>query len=334
MKRTILLLLIVTSLGVIYFLTAEGGEEKKSTLSIEDRDFITTDRSAVGTITIKTKGRPMFHLSKVDDNWYLNNAHKASSNIVNNMIGALNVMQIQYIPSTAENQTALGRMDMHGIDIKTYDHSGKLLTDFVLGTNTNTEYGTYFRKSDSNQCYVMEIPARPGGLRNYFTQSYEDLREMTVFSFKHEDITKIEMSYPKDISNSYKITQIGNRQQLFSHSGESIDKININVVDAYLKDFIDLHAEWLKNGHVDKDTVSNYTPFAELKIESKNRSPFEIDIYSLLDLKDRGVFTRSVDDITPRHEKFYALTSDGDFFRVQQKLIERFLRKVDYFYTE
>ena len=334
MKRTILLLLIVVSLGAIYFLTAESSEEEKTTLSVADRDFITTDRSAVGTITIKTKGRPMFHLGKVDEDWYLNNKHKANSNIINNMIGALNVMQIQYIPSKAENQTALGRMDMHGIDIKTYDHSGKLLTDFVLGTNTNTEYGTYFRKSDSHQCYVMEIPARPGGIRNYFTQSYEDLRELTVFSYDHQDITKVEMFYPKDVSSSFKITQKGNQQYLFSHNGESVEHLNNNIVEAYLKDFIHLQAEWLKNGHVDKDTVSNYTPFAELKIESKNESPFEIDIYSLLDLKDRGVFTRSVNDITPRHEKFYALTSDGDFFRIQQNLITSFLRKVDYFYTE
>ena len=175
MKRTIGLLSIMAALGAVYFFTLDTDD--KSTISTADRDFITKDISEVGTITIKSTGRPQFHLSKVKDLWYLNNSHRANENIVRNMIGALKVMQIQYIPSKAENQTALERMKMHGIEIKTYDHSGKLLTDFVLGTNTNTEYGTYFRKSDSNQCYVMEIPSRPGGLRNYFTQSYEQFRD-------------------------------------------------------------------------------------------------------------------------------------------------------------
>ncbi len=331
MKRTIVLLLILLALGAVYFFTLNAND--KTTISVADRDFITKDISEVGTITIKSKGRPQFHLSKVKDEWFLNNSHKANENIVGNMIGALKVMQIQYIPSKAENQTALNRMEMHGIDIKTFDHSGKLLTDFVLGTNTNTEYGTYFRKSDSNQCYVMEIPARPGGLRNYFTQSYEEFRDATVFSYDHKDITSIKMTYPKDTRNSFQITQMGSQKKLLNHAGVEVES-NENVLDAFLKDFVYLKAEWLKNGHVDKDTVSNYTPFAQLQIESSKQSSIGISIYSLLDLQDRGVFTRSVDDISERHEKFYTLTSNGDFYRVRLPFISQFLKKVDYFYTE
>ena len=337
MKKTGLLLLLLAITAGVYFLTGSTksqAKEGKTTISIQDRDFVTKDRDAVKTITIKTKGNPMTHLSKVNGEWYINNKHRANDRIVGNMLGALSVMQIQYIPTKAENQTALKRMELHGIDIKTYGGNGTVLTDFVLGTNINSEYGTYFRKADAYQTYVMEIPAQNGGLRGYFTQTLEELRSSNVFAYDPEKITKVSMEYPKDKKNSFMIEQNGSQKKLYDVSGEQVDSAIDNVVDAYLKDFRTLASEFVKNGHYDKDTVASYIPFATLSIEAKDEPMFSIDIYSVLDLVDKGIVTRSVDDITINHERFYALTNRGDFYRIQNRILERFLKKVDYFYEQ
>jgi hypothetical protein len=195
MKRTLILLLLLLLVVGVYYVIGEKPEEE-TTINVEDRDFKTKDRDAVGTITIKTKGRPLTHLSrKKNEEWYLNNTYKANQRIAANMLGALSAMTIQYIPNKLENQTALDRMDMHGIEIKTYDYNGNVLTDFILGTNINTEYGTYFRRANAKQCYVMSIPASPGGLRNYFTQTKEDLRDMTVFAYEPDNIKKVTKAF-------------------------------------------------------------------------------------------------------------------------------------------
>ena len=117
-------------------------------------------------------------------------------------------MQIDYVPTVAENVNALKRFEYHGIEIKTYDEKGGILTDFVLGTNTNTEYGTYCHKAGSNQTYVMKLPIIEGGLRNYFTHNIDDLRDITLIQTNFRDIKSVQVDYPKDTKNSFKIDKI------------------------------------------------------------------------------------------------------------------------------
>jgi len=131
MKRTLLLLLVLLLLGVLYFGFVKK-EDQTSSIKIEDREFVLKDQSKVDVITIDSKGRPPIHLGKTKDGWYINNKQRANQRIVQNMLNTLERMAIKYIPTKKENETALKRMEMHGIELKTYDKTGALITDFIL----------------------------------------------------------------------------------------------------------------------------------------------------------------------------------------------------------
>ena len=331
MRNTLILLLILLSLGAVYFLMPKG-EEKKSSIKMEDRDFVIEDRDDIYTITIESEARPTIHLSRKEGIWLINGKHKAKPNVMSNMTMALSNMAISYIPMKAENVTAHKRIDKFGIGIKAYDKDGEVLTDFILGPNINSEYGTYIIKRGAEQAYVMSLPAQAGGLRGYFNHDVEVLRDLNLLNLEADDIQTVEVTYPKDKINSYKIDKSSGQYKLTSLQKEYEDKpLNVNVVDAFFKDFKAVNAERLRNGHLYKDSISNTLPFMTVKVDLKDGESYILDTYPFIDFESKYV-TRRVKDVTERHQQWYVNTSWGDFYQIQTMFIKPFMKKVEDFY--
>lgn len=332
MNRTISLLLILFVLMGIWFYTKQDAE-KKTTIRIEDREFITKDREAISTITIDSKGRPRIHLEKKEGEWYINNKYLAKFSIVNNMLSTLSRMAIDYIPTQGENKTALKRMEKHGIDITTYDEAGKVLTEFTLGTNTNDEYGTFCLKKGAKQTYVMSIPTQEGGIREYFNQTVIELRDRLMFDLKPDEIKEIKVEFPKDKKSSFLINNESAVPQVKPLIERQMQgKLSRNILDAYIKDFHAIYAEAIKNDFQFRDSITVVTPFMELTILSTDGKERHMKMFPHLDAHNQYYNTKSVDDLHNRHERFYVETNWGDFYLCQDRFIGRFMRKVDYFY--
>lgn len=331
MRNTLILLLILLTLGAVYFFMPRG-ERTKSSIRIEDREFVNKDRNDIFTITIKSKARPMIHLSRKGAGWFINSKYLAKQNIMDNMLMVLSKMSIQYIPRKLENKTAMERIDKFGIDIKTYDSTGNLLTDFILGPNINSEYGTYITKQGAEQVYVMCLAAQQGGLRGYFNHAVEVMRDLTMLNLEAEDIKTVEVTYPKDKINSFKIDKRKGQYNLTSQLEDYKDKpLNRNVVDAFFKDFKYVNAERLRNGHLYKDSISNEIPFMTVKVDMEDGKSYQLDSWPFVDFESKYI-TRSVRDVTERHQKFYVKSSWGDFYQVQTQFLEPFMKKVEDFY--
>jgi len=331
MKRTLFLLLIFLGLLLAYFIVTNKSKQNSS-IRIEDREFILKDKEEVEVITIEGKGRPMIHLGKTKDGWYINNKHRANQRIVANMLSTLNRMSIKYIPTRAENTTALSRMKMHGIDIKTFDKKGRVLTDFILGTNTNDEYGTYCLRTGASQSYVMSISSIQGGIRNYFTQSQEEMKDLMVFAYKSNDLRSVTIDYPKDRLSSFSLVRDGADFRL-SSNGKQLE-CNNNIADAYYKDFNSMVCESIRNNHVLRDSIIKIVPFMNIEIKSSKKPDLKLSVYPVEDLKDASTITRSANDMSEAHQRFFVHEHGGNFYMVQAQFVKKFVKKPSYFYRK
>lgn len=333
MKRSLLLIVALLILGIAYYLLNSSGDGKTSII-IEDREFVLNEPDKVKTITITSTARPQIHLHKHKNAWLINDKYRANENIINSMLKTMKRMDIKYIPTVAENKTAKERMKRHGIEIVTYDEAGSVITEFILGTNTNDEYGTYCLKKGANQVYVMSIPIIEGGIRNYFTMDIPDLRDLTVLSYDLEEIKRVEVNYPKDTKNSFQLIRTEDGVDLIASGIEIPEKLrlNKNTVDAYLKDFNLLKAEKLNNEHMYRDSIEQLIPFMEITVTTKTKENQNYKIYSYLDVALSRINTRSVDDLSTRHEHYFVSTPEDDFFFVQDRFMRKFMQKVLYFY--
>ena len=294
-----------------------------------DREFITKDKEEVYTITIKSPARPLIHLTKKKNVWYVNGKHKVRPNIMTNMFFALTTMKIKYIPLSKENDTASERMKKFGLEIKTYDKDGNNLTDFVLGSNTNDEYGTYIRNKGAEQIYVMSIPTFDGGIRNYFTQDVTAFRDLTLIDLDSDDLQAISIDYPKDVSRSMVLSKTGSNFELSSSSTKEV-QANRSIADAYFKSFEKLPSEAIMTGFIHMDTITSTLPFLKLSFDVKNQEDKWISIYPFVDFES-SYNTRRIEDITTRHDKYFVNTSWGDFYKVQAQFLKKYFVTPEYF---
>ncbi len=328
MKKTLFLLVVLLGLGGLYYFSIQESE-KETTIKMQDRQFITLDREDVHIITIDSPGRPLIHLSRSGNDWYVDQKHKVRPNIIDNMFLALMRMSIKYIPLKRENDTAAERMEKFGLEIKTYDKSGKVLTDFTLGTNTNDEYGTYFRNRGAEQIYVMSIPSYDGGLRNYFTQNVAALRDLAVLNENAEQIKAISIDYPKDVARSMVLSKTGSQFELSSNQYKEVQP-DQKIADAFFKSFKNVYSEQIMNNFVHKDTISSMIPFLKLSLDMEEGQDKWIALHPIVDIES-GYNTRRIEDVTSRHSKYFVSTSWGDFYKVQNKFLRGFFVTPDYF---
>ena len=322
MKRTLILLLFLVGLGVIYLLSTNHSKANTS-IKLADRSFMEVSSKDIHTITIDAPSRPMIHLSRKENDWYVNLKNKVSKNVIGNILSALDRMEIQYVPSKAESNTAKMRMEKFGLDVKTYDEEGNLLSDFMLGTNTNNEYGTYVLNEGADQAYVMHMTSHEGGLRGFFTHDIKDFRDLGLLDLDAEQISALSIDYPKDVENSFLIT---NQRGNYKWGDDNASGMSQKIADAFFKGFQNLNAEQLLNHFVHKDEIIKKIPFVKINLALNDGTETWMNVYPEVDVIG-GYNTKGIKDLTTRHESYFVHASWGDFYKVQ----DRFLRQ--YFVT-
>ena len=331
MKKTLILLLLIALLALTYLFVNKQSSDNTS-ITIEDRNFVVENPDDIQIITIKSKAYPLMHLNRENNYWVLNQKYKADPIVIKNMLAVLTKMRIKYIPPRAQNEMIFESVARLGIEIKTYNKEGKILSDFIMATNTNDESGTYILKRGAQQAYVMSMPIVEGGLRNYFNQTQVDLRDKTIFSFDAKNIKSVSVNYLKDRKNSfsletdnsnYKITAIG-------QADKKSKEANSNLAYAYFQNFNKLMAEHINQANPELYHLEGLLPFAEIIITTSNNKSIQLDLYPELDIFDKTVNTRSVDDLA-QIESYFVKTSDGQDYLVQHRLLSKCLKTLAYF---
>lgn len=332
MSKIRLLLILVLALGAAYLLIPEKQQSSVSS-GIEDRNFVVTSPDDIAYITVKNPGYPLMHLKKnPNGNWVLNDRYRADDYVVKNMLGVLHNMTIKYIPPASMNSKILGELDQVGIAIKAYDEGGKLVSDFIMGANDSKEGASFCVKNGASQPYAMHVNVAEGGLRNYFTMPLQDLRDKAVFRMDPRKIQSLELRYPKDMQNSYRISRKGG-----SYEMESLDRLaqrnqafNERTIESYLKDFDVVMAEAIRTGDIKSDSILSLVPFARLDIALDANVKKNLSFYPLIDLLVDSINTRSVMD-TRNVERYFVFDEEGEVFIVQQRMVGKFFRPIEYF---
>jgi len=331
MKRTLLLLLLLICLGGFYFYTKNKPSDDTS-IRIEDREFVVSDRKLIDIVTIKRPGYPQIHLSKSKDGWMLNERRKASSHVMKNILSVLTQLEIDYIPPRATLPSIMDGINKLGIEVTSYDKQGNVLSEFILGKNNNVESGTYILKKGAKQPYVVVVPAVSGGIRNYFTLTDMDLRDKRIMEINTDDIEKVTLDYKKDRINSFMIEKDGSDYKLSPLKGLAGREIkqNKNIIESYILSLKNFDAEGIMTGNPSMDSLSNHIPFAELAIDMKGGEELGYTFYTIVNSLDPDAVRRGAGDLATI-ERYYVFTSDGEVYTMQHRLIKDIFKPLYYF---
>lgn len=319
MKRTLYLLVAVTLLAGLYFLF--GSQEKDSSAALLS-DFSVSDLSEVQRIVIASEQYRDIELSRRGEHWYLQDGHRARKNAMKNLTEVLTGLKIKYLPPAAAYQNIAKELDEIAVEVKIYGAEDALLQSYLIGGSVADERGTYMKHADGDRLYVMHLPTLEGSVRGRYIHSYDDWRDRTIIDVSYEDITSVEVNYPRQSVESYTITKTG----VTNAVGRTVKPSP--KIEAYLKGFEGIAAEAFENSNANQDSIRQLLPFCELKIRMQDDQEKIIKLYPVENYVDQALVTL---ENTPRISRYFADTSWGDLMLVQQRIIGKLLRGYSYF---
>lgn len=332
MKRILILLGILIALsGIAYVVTQKDNGD--GSMAKNDRDFRIQDTNEIYKIKIKSRRLPELHLSRSGKDWMINYTHLARANSVTRLLEIMKDMRMKYIPHPNALPNIKDEMELLGIHVEAYDKNDKMIKSYVVGASTADERGTYVQMSNSKQPYVMEMAAYEGSIRGQFFLKAEDWRDRYFLREDTDKIKKLTVEYPKSKGDSFILNVEENTvEPLNSFSLQKKATPKAGAMLSYLKGFEKVGMEAFENNYPKRDSIAELIPFVKFTIENTDNTVKELKFYPIRDLKFYNINTTSLKE-TKQVERYLVDCSWGDFIMVQQLLVMKLLRPIDFFYN-
>jgi hypothetical protein len=340
MKKNLVYIIIVLVLaGVVGYLVYQ--ENNKYAVG-NDQDFSTAEVDDLERIFLAAKDGRTVKLDKQDDYWMVNDSFKAMQAKVDLLLSTLKGLTIYSpVPEAAEG-TAIKELATHSIKVELYkDADGAPFKVYFLGKpNQGQDANSMLMQIDGKSArkpYLVHIPGFVGNLQTRFLLNTSDWRDLSVFTYKLDEIQEVNFMYNEYPEASFKLTTEGDDQYTLQNLANktvapatSLFKAGINK---FLDSFADLNAESVENNFLYKDSVTNGPKFATLTVKGKDGSIQEMIMYRMhANRRTKLLYDKGGNAIEFDPDHYYALFNNGtDFGVVQQYVFGKILRKYDDF---
>lgn len=330
MKRNLILLLILAVLGFVAYKALSSKEV--NTADGSDRAFTVEDIDAVDKIFVAYKNKKDITLSRNGQHWLLDKKHRVKDGAIAGVLSVLKDARVKFIPSKNATENIVKGIAKVGIKVEAYDKNNKKLTSFYVGGNTPDERGTYFLMEHAAQPYVLELPWEESVLREKFARTFLEWRDYTIFREDDTKIVELSVEYPKDQTNSFRIKKEDGYTVLpFNENAPMSGKKTIQKnVESYLKEYSFLMAEYIENEHPRKDSISQLLPFCHITIKFDDGGYKDLKLFPVLEVMKYNSDPAEFEALKTL-PRFFGLASWGDFYLIQQPLIEKLLIRYNYF---
>ncbi len=183
---------------------------KNSSLKVL-RDFAVQDTTAVDKIFLVDKDNNQILLEREDSHWLVNKNANAREDLVNILLETIRRVEV-YSPVPKTRQDYVIRdLSSNGIKCEIYQKGEKVKTYYVGGV-TQDNLGTYMLLENSAEPFVVSMPGFSGYLTTRYNTSEKEWISKRVYSYSFDQVASVEVEYPNEPSQSYKIINQGNNQ--------------------------------------------------------------------------------------------------------------------------
>ncbi|MDQ3017608.1 MAG: DUF4340 domain-containing protein [Bacteroidota bacterium] len=325
MNRNIILILVLVIAGGIAWYVWKNKPDEKTTLDRTESNFKIDDVNTISRILITNKDGTRSDLKRVDDQWIINDQHRARQSNVEHLLKGINRQHLDYIPNKAATEGILKSIAVNGIHVEIFDLSGNPLLTYYLGGVTQGEGGTFFLKEGSTQPYTLIEPGFAGGLRARYALRPTDWRDIHFWVEDTESIDTLKVDYPKEHQHAFILIRNGNNYNVEPLYTTTPRKKNENQVKikSYLTTLSKLACENFLPESAERDSIIDMLPFIEMNM-----------IY-----KDKSTYLNFFPVVVPEAEKsntdiprFFIDYGGKDFMIAQQDVIKGAFRSYEYFF--
>lgn len=339
MTRTTWLLLSFFILGVIAVAYTYFNREDALMRGLKaERNFAVKDVSRLRKIFIAQRDGETTLLEKKGSEWLYNGQHKARPNAIENLLDAIQRVEIDHIPAKAAIKNIVRNLAGEGIKVELYESGDKPIKTYYIGSGTQDERGVYMIIEGFDQPFVCHIPGWEGNLRYRYNLRGDDWRDKTVFAEDPDNIEKVSIEYPKQKNRSFKLERKGNSfdiRPFYEITPRFRLPYREGSAEAFLIGFESLVAEAFENETPAKDSVRQIIPFSIITVTNKQGKTTQAKLFP--------IFPEAVVSTDPKTgqwigangatvERYFVDHSSGDFMLIQDRVFRKVLRGYEFFF--
>lgn len=339
MTRTTWLLISFFILGLIAIAYTYFNREDALMRGLKaERNFAVKDVSRLRKIFIAQRDGETTLLEKKGSEWLYNGQHKARPNAIENLLDAIQRVEIDHIPAKAAIKNIVRNLAGEGIKVELYESGDKPIKTYYIGSGTQDERGVYMIIEGFDQPFVCHIPGWEGNLRYRYNLRGDDWRDKTVFAEDPDNIQKVSIEYPKQKNRSFKLERKGSSfdiRPFYEITPRFRLPYREGSAEAFLIGFESLVAEAFENETPAKDSVRQIIPFSIITVTNKQGKTTQAKLFPIL--PDAVVTTDpktgqwiGADGATV--ERYFVDHSSGDFMLIQDRVFRKVLRGYEFFF--
>lgn len=309
-KTTIYVLLLVLLGGVAAWYLMSG---KSNTFGSSESDFEIKEIESVHKIFIGNRDGETATLEKqADGAWQVNGKYKARQQAIDLLLETANKINILYILPEAAKPGVYKELSSRGILARFYDKNGKKIKAYQIGDVAADNQGTHAMMEGSEQPYVVHIPIWEGHLTPRYMIAEPDWRDRAIFEIPYDEIQSVEIEYPNQKGNSFKLTKTGNNVYdvvpYFATTPKINKPTNQGQVQNYLKSFKRIDAEAFRN-EVPKEGITELMPFSVVTVTKTDGTVKKVSFFPI---PSQGATTANISPLMPNGipERYYAIVGN------------------------
>jgi hypothetical protein len=331
MKKTtwyIIGVIVLVLIAVMFYL-----QDEKNTLDPSLSDFSLAKNAHPDSIVL-TQDSLVTRLSLRDGRWVLNSALDARQNAVQHLFNVFRRLQVESPATEDSKKIILELIKQNPIHVKIFEDQVKL-KDYYIEESPNKQGPTYMLMSGSKEPFLMNLPGFEGDIASLYRADPDYWRNRMLFDYSGIDISKVEIYYPENKENSFKL--IYNEKDKFvlrkAYTNENVESFNTSKAARYLSYFSNIRYDSLADRSAQlKDSLLKTDPYCIIKTHDVNGGSRTLKTYRKRAKGERDAFGQSsYYDLN----YLYGLYNDfGEILLIKYTEIDPLFKEIDYFRVE
>lgn len=336
MKKTLLLLAaFVIFGGGAFWLMNENKDDKKTSLLGEDRKFAIEDVSTIHKIFIVDHQNNRTTLVRNGNHWVFNDKYVARANAMENLLKAIQKVEVKYQPSSAGVDHIVRVLSSQGIKVEIYNKQNDLIKSYYMGGAAGDERGTYMIMAGADQPYVSHMSSWAGNILYRYNLKNDDWRDRTIFNTEIDDVKKVAVEYPKQKNKSYEIKEIDGKFSIspfYDITPQLNGTVSQGKFQQYLNGFEKIGAIGFENLYTKRDSLVSTIPFCKISLTKRNDEVTTLEFFPIFPKGGYDEKTKTVIPAVDKVSRYYGLFNDKDLVLLDQQLFKDILWSYESFY--
>lgn len=304
--------------GLFFFLYPKKSNLTSELFTVKDTSKLT--KIIISQDTLKV----ILSKNKTQGTWTVNNKYPANKKSIKKLFQTLSFSKISKPVSSSKTDSVLQSLQNNAKKIEIYNSDNEMIKELKIANYNKYLGGTYMLNSEFNTPFIVNIPGVENDLSYRYNINSSYWMERVIFSYRPNDIKKITLKYPGNLSKSFNLSVFEDSAQIYNLQNKKLlSEIDLHKVGSYLSYFMNVNfSDETFNTKILTKQLKSQKPLAVLIVTDNNNLSRFVKLYKKSNRNEKNGYDLNY---------LYALINNNDVVIVKYVDFDLILKDINYF---